>query len=170
MEWSNRKYVFLQISLKRIFSVSPGEWSSKQVLNNTVQHWKDFIFFLQFCSLQMKYGVESDLGRFTHKFFVIICCFHPAMSIRFSIGLHLKYCLKFLLFEPLRKTNLWNLSLFRGLNKALCAVYFFGRGSYKGEVFDVSKSPYIQSHTFTHFRLTLLILLSFEATFQVGEE
>lgn len=56
-----------------------------------------------------------------------------------------------LLFELLRKTDLWNILWFLGLNKALCAKCFLEGAATGGYMFDVSESSYIQSHTFTHF-------------------
>lgn len=96
----------------------------------------------------MKYGIDSDLGQFSHKFSVIIGCFHPMMSIRCSSGLYLER-LKFLLFELLLKTDLWNIPWFRGLNKALCAVCFL-EGAAIGEKRLMSLSHPTSSPTVSH--------------------
>jgi len=144
----NRKYVSTNFSEQN--SVFSGEWPNTQVPNRTVQHLKNFIFFLQFCPLQIKYGIESDLGQFSLKFSVIIGCFYPVMSIRFCSGVHLKYFLKFcslnLCSRPTSETYRDFVAWIKPF--VLCVFFFFLEGPARRETFDVSESSYIQSHTF----------------------
>lgn len=144
----NRKYVFLQTSVNKTVYCQNSVWSNTHVPNSTGQHLKNFIFFLQFCPLQIKYGVESDFGQFSHKFSVIIGCFYPAMSIRFYSGVPLKYFLKFCSLNLCSRPTSETYCGFVAWIKPFVVCIFFGRGSYKGEAFDVSESSYIQSHTF----------------------
>lgn len=130
-------------------SVLSGEWSNTQVPNSTVQHLNNFIFFLQYCPLQIKYSIESDFWlQFSHKFSVIIGCFYPAMSIQFYSGVHLKYFLKFCSLNLCSRPTSETYRGFVAWIKPFVLCIFLEGAAIREKRLMSLESSYIQSHTF----------------------